>query len=184
MRLDWIYDKARGVTSPDVRAPLDQSAAGLTFQRGTAAVFRRADLEGSGWASAALMKAQDVESVCCVPLVTRTARFGALYVGSASPMRSPDEDVTLLGHTSAQIAIALENARAYEQLPLLNAHLIDEKQYLERELLKEFTEIIGTSAALRSVLKAVKTVAPTDSTVLLLGETGTGKELIARAVHS
>ena len=65
-----------------------------------------------------------------------------------------------------------------------NAQLIDEKQYLERELHHEFAEIIGTSAALRTVLKAVKTVAPADSTVLLLGETGTGKELIAHAIHN
>ena len=62
--------------------------------------------------------------------------------------------------------------------------MIDEKQYLERELHNEFAEIIGTSAALRRVLKSVKTVAPTDSTVLLLGETGTGKELIAHAIHN
>ena len=62
--------------------------------------------------------------------------------------------------------------------------MIDEKQYLERELHNEFAEIIGTSVALRRVLKSVKTVAPADSTVLLLGETGTGKELIAHAIHN
>ena len=183
LRLDWMYDKARGFTSSDTVLALDESVAGLTFQRGAAGVFRRADLEGRGWAGAALMKAHNVESVCCVPLVTRNGTVGALYVGSPSPDAFSEEEVTLLGHTSAQVAIALENARAYEQLTVLNAHLIDEKQYLERELLKEFTEIIGTSAALRRVLKTVKTVAPTDSTVLLLGETGTGKELIARAIH-
>ena len=116
--------------------------------------------------------------VCCVPLVSRNGTFGALYVGSASPEAFSEQDVTLLGHASAQIAIALENARAYEQLAVLNAHLIDEKEYLERELLKEFTGIIGTSAALRKVLKKVKSVAATDA-VVLRGETGTGKELIA-----
>ena len=183
LRLDWIYDKARGFTRSDTVVALDESAAGLTLQRGAAGVFRRADLEGSGWAGAPLMKAQNVESLCCVPLVTRKGRYGVLFIGSASPDAFSEEDVTLLGQTSAQVAIALENARAYEQLTALNSHLIDEKQYLERELLKEFAEIIGTSAALRKVLKAVKTVASTDSTVLLLGETGTGKELIARAVH-
>jgi len=65
----------------------------------------------------------------------------------------------------------------------LNAQLVDEKQYLEQELHQEFADMVGKSPALRSVLKAVKTVAPTDTTVLLLGETGTGKELIARAIH-
>ena len=93
-------------------------------------------------------------------------------------------DVTLLGHTSTQIALALENARAYEEVTDRNARLIDEKQYLERELHNEFAEIIGTSVALRRVLKAVKTVAATDSTVLILGETGTGKELVAHAIHN
>ncbi len=85
LRLDWIYDKASGFTSADIVLALDQSVAGVTFQRGAAGVFRRADLEGKGWPSAALMKAQNVESVCCVPLVTRNGTFGALYVGSASP---------------------------------------------------------------------------------------------------
>jgi formate hydrogenlyase transcriptional activator len=118
-----------------------------------------------------------------VPLVTRNGPLGALYVGSARPDAFSASDVTLLGHTSAQIAIALENACAYEEVTGRNARLIDEKQYFERELHHEFAEIIGTSTAVRSVLKAVETVAPADSTALLLGETGTGKELIAHAIH-
>ena len=130
------------------------------------------------------MKEHGIESVCCVPLVTRNGPLGALYVGSARPDAFSPDDVTLLGQTSAQIAIALENARAYEEVTDRNAQLIEEKQYFERELHTEFAEIIGTSAALRRVLKSVKTVAPADSTVLLLGETGTGKELIAHAIHN
>jgi formate hydrogenlyase transcriptional activator len=124
-----------------------------------------------------------VESACCVPLVTRTGKLGTLYVGSKKPDLFTDDDVRLLGHTSAQIAIAIENARTYEAVVRLNDHLIDEKQYLELELGHEFSEIVGNSMALRRILEAVKTVATTDSTVLLLGETGTGKELIARAIH-
>ena len=119
-----------------------------------------------------------------MPLVTRNGKLGTLNVGSAEPAAFSSDDVTLLGQTSAQIAIAVENARAYQEIAQLNAQLIDEKQYLEGELHHEFAEIVGRSPALRRVLKAVKTVAPTDSTVLLLGETGTGKELIARAIHT
>ena len=130
-----------------------------------------------------MMKAAGLQSVCCIPLVTRNGKFGTLNVGSADADAFSEEDVTLLGQTSAQIAIAVENARAYQEVTRLNAQLADEKQYLERELHQEFAEIVGKSPALRSVLKAVKTVAPTDTTVLLLGETGTGKELIARAIH-
>jgi formate hydrogenlyase transcriptional activator len=184
VRLDFVYNKARGFVRPDITFPLDRSIAGLTIERGAAAVFLRPELEERGWEGAPLMKEYGLESVCCVPLVTRNGPLGALYVGSARPDAFSQDDVTLLGQTSAQIAIALENTRAYEEVADRNAQLIDEMQYLERELHKEFTKIIGTSAALRKVLKSVETVAPTDSTVLLLGETGTGKELIAHAIHN
>ena len=184
VRLDFVYNKARGFSRPDITFPLDRSIAGLTIERGAAGVFLRPELEDRGWDGAPLMKEYGIESVCCVPLVTRNGPLGALYVGSARPDAFSEDDVTLLGQTSAQIAIALENARAYEEVTDRNAQLIDEKQYLERELHNEFAEIIGTSVALRRVLKSVKTVAPADSTVLLLGETGTGKELIAHAIHN
>ncbi len=184
VRLDFVYNKTGGFSRPDLMFPLDRSMAGLTIERGAAGVFLRPELEDRGWEGASLMKEHGIESVCCVPLVTRNGPLGALYVGSARPDAFSEKDVTLLGHTSAQIAIALENARAYEEVTDRNAQLIDEKQYLERELNNEFAEIIGTSVALRRVLKSVKTVAAADSTVLLLGETGTGKELIAHAIHN
>jgi transcriptional regulator with GAF, ATPase, and Fis domain len=130
------------------------------------------------------MKGYGLESVCCVPLVTGNGKVGALYVGRATTVAFSDEDIALLGQTSAQIAIAAENARAYEELTKVNARLTDEKQYLERELDQQFADIVGKSRALRKTLTAVKTVAPTDSSVLILGETGTGKELIARAIHN
>jgi formate hydrogenlyase transcriptional activator len=183
VRLDFVYSKARGFSRPDVTFPLDQSIAGVVLERGTASVVGRRELENRGWDAALLMKEHGIESVCCVPLATRHGPLGVLYVGSGAPDAFSEADVTLLGQTSAQIAIALENARAYEEVTEHNAQLADEKQYLERELHNEFAEIIGTSTALRRVLKSVKTVAPTDSTVLLLGETGTGKELIAHAIH-
>jgi formate hydrogenlyase transcriptional activator len=147
-------------------------------------VFSRSELETLGLDSAPLMKAAGLGTVCCVPLMTRTGKLGTLNVGNSRPDAFSKDDITLLGHTSTQIAIALDNARAYDQMAHVNAQLTDEKDYLERELRQEFREIVGTSRTLRKVLNAVKTVATTDSTVLLLGETGTGKELIARAVHS
>jgi formate hydrogenlyase transcriptional activator len=183
LRLDLIYDKARGYQSSGALISTDKSAAGVTFQRGIAGVFRRSEMETLGWEGASVMKASGIESMCCVPLTTADAKLGTLFVGSKKSDAFSDGDVVLLGHTSAQIAIAIANARAYERITTLNAKLADEKEYLERDLRQEFSEIVGTSQALTKVLSAVKTVAPTDSTVLLLGETGTGKELIARGIH-
>ncbi len=183
-----IHDKEAGFTQrtrkSDPGLSLDRSAAGVTFQRGVPAVFRRSELDALGWHGTSLMRATGVESICCVPLVTSNGKLGTLLVGSAKPDEFSESDVTLLGHSSAQIAIAIENARAYQRVVKLNAQLIDEKQYLEGELQNEFADIVAISPALRRILKAVETVAPTDTTVLILGETGTGKELIARSIHN
>ena len=184
LRFQWAYDDQRGLVESDAAIALERSAAGIAFERGTACVFSRSELETLGLDSAPLMKAAGLETICCVPLMTRTGKLGTLNVGNSRPDAFSKDDITLLGHTSTQIAIALDNARAYDQMAHVNAQLTDEKDYLERELRQEFREIVGTSRTLRKVLNAVKTVATTDSTVLLLGETGTGKELIARAVHS
>ena len=95
------------------------------------------------------------------------------------------EDAELLTQVGKQIAIAVENALAFREIESLKNKLADEKVYLEEEMQTEynFEQIIGQSSGLKQVLKKVETVAPTDSTVLILGETGTGKELIARAIH-
>src|SRR5205085_11739101 len=94
-------------------------------------------------------------------------------------------DLQFFTQAAGQVAIALENALAYKRIEELNARLAEEKVYLEDEIRTEnrFEEIIGQSRALKTILKQVETVAPTDSTVLIYGETGTGKELIARAIH-
>src|SRR5688572_25721683 len=183
LRLDWVKDVRHGLTKCDITLSPDRSVAGIAFQRGTAGVFRQADVEALGPDAVPMFKAAELESACCVPLVTRSGKLGVLNICSTRRDAFTDADVTLLERTSAQIGIAVENARAYQEVTHLNARLADEKQYLEQELHQGFDEIVGTSPALRRVLKAVKTVAPTDSTVLLLGETGTGKELIASAVH-
>ncbi len=183
LRFQWTYEEQDGLVKSEAAIPLERSAAGVAFQRGTASVFTRATLERLELDSGPLMKAAGLESACCIPLITRNGKLGTLNLGSIRPDAFSEADVALLDLTSKQIAIAVENARTYEAMTRTNAQLTDEKQYLERELQHEFSEIIGTSHALRRVLKAVKIVGPTDSTVLLLGETGTGKELIARAIH-
>jgi formate hydrogenlyase transcriptional activator len=185
LRADVIYDKVNGVRPADAPLSLDRSAAGVTFRRGVAAVFLRSEIEALGWEGASVMKASGIESMCCVPLVTRKGKLGTLLVGSAQPDAFSETGVMLLGQASAQVAIAIDNARAYERLASLNAELNVEKQYLELELEQEFKEmVVGGSPTFGRVLKAIRTVAPTDSTVLLVGETGTGKELVARAIHN
>jgi len=129
--------------------------------------------------------ARGIRSGCTVPLIAHDRALGALSVVSGREHAFTEEDAVLLGQCSSQIAIAVENALAYREITALKDRLAQEKLYLEDEIRAEthFDEIIGQSSTLREVLRLVETVATTDSTVLLLGETGTGKELIARAVH-
>ncbi len=126
-----------------------------------------------------------VKSGCWIPLIGREGPLGTLNLFSCRPTVFVDEDLENLAQLASQVAVALDNALAFQRMADLNARLEKEKLYLEDELRidKKFDEIVGSSKALRRVLKQIETVAPTDSTVLILGETGTGKESLARAVH-
>lgn len=127
-----------------------------------------------------------VKSACSAPIISRDRALGVLTVASLSNDAFTEEDAELLAQVARQVAIAVENALAFRQIDALKDKLAEEKLYLEEEIQTEynFEEIIGNSATLRQVLKEVETVAETDSTVLIYGETGTGKELIARAIHN
>jgi formate hydrogenlyase transcriptional activator len=129
--------------------------------------------------------AEDIKALCLIPLVNRGRVLGILGTSRTTETPFTSEDVDFLSRTSGQIAIAIENALAYREISELKDKLAQEKLYLEEEIRadSDFERIIGKSAALKRVLQLVETVAPSDSTVLLLGETGTGKELIARAIH-
>jgi formate hydrogenlyase transcriptional activator len=126
-----------------------------------------------------------MHSICDLPLTTARHRLGALAFLSKQAAAYDGADVDFLQLVANQVAVAVENALAFECIEKLKEKLTQEKVYLEEEIRTEhnFDEIVGESAALRRVLKEVETVAPTDSTVLIRGETGTGKELIARALH-
>ena len=128
---------------------------------------------------------EGMRAFCSIPLLSHDRALGALDLGRRREDAFGADEVELLSEVAKQIAIAVENAQAYRQITELKERLAKEKLYLEEEIRTEhnFEEIVGESAALRRVLKEVETVAPTDSTVLIRGETGTGKELIARALH-
>jgi formate hydrogenlyase transcriptional activator len=125
------------------------------------------------------------KTVCQIPLVNRGRALGVLAIGRTAKHPFDADEIQFLTQVGGQIAIAIENALAYEEITRLKNKLAEEKLYLEEEFRSEmgFERIIGSSPALKHVLQLVETVAPSDSTVLLLGETGTGKELIARAIH-
>jgi formate hydrogenlyase transcriptional activator len=129
--------------------------------------------------------AEGIKAICLIPLVNRGRVLGTLSISRTTETPFVAEDVDFLSRASGQIAIAIENALAYREISELKDKLAQEKLYLEEEFRSEmgFEQIVGNSAALKHVLQEVETVATSDSTVLLLGETGTGKELIARAIH-
>jgi formate hydrogenlyase transcriptional activator len=133
-----------------------------------------------------LHRAEGLKSAVFVPLISRDRVLGTLNVASRQADSFSAADIELLISAGSQIAIAVENALAFQSIAELKDQLAEEKLYLEDEIQTEhnFEEIIGESPALRRALKQVETVAPTDSSVLILGETGTGKELIARAIHN
>jgi formate hydrogenlyase transcriptional activator len=132
------------------------------------------------------VKSSGLKSGCTAPLVFRDRVLGLLMIKSLREHAFSQEDAELMGQVAKQVAIAVENALAYSEIETLKNKLEGEKHYLEEEIRTEynFEEIIGNSAALKRVLQDVETVAETDSTVLIYGETGTGKELIAHAIHN
>ena len=127
-----------------------------------------------------------LKSGCTAPLLFRDRVLGTLAIKSLRENAFSREDAELFGQVAKQVAIAVENAIAYSQIETLKDKLKEEKLYLEEEIRTEynFEEIIGNSPALKRALQDVETVAATDSTVLIFGETGTGKELIAHAIHN
>jgi formate hydrogenlyase transcriptional activator len=179
------YHDARGVLEPHTVLSPEGSPAGITFSSGVATVFRATDPDPPGHGAFRLWPSGS-QSVCCVPLVTRRGKLGTLNVASVDPNAFLPAEVKLLTQISSQLAIAVENALAYQEITGIKNQLAGEKRYLEDEIRLEhdFSDVIGDSPALKRVLQTVETVAPTDATVLLRGETGCGKEMLARAIHN
>jgi formate hydrogenlyase transcriptional activator len=164
---------------------LNQTLSAQAFLEGEAKTLTREDLESHGANIAGRILGAGIRTMRCVPLLASTGTLGTLNVGSKKDRAFSPADEEILNQIAAQLAIALDNARAYREIQALKDRLAQEKLYLEDEIRSElnFEEIIGESAELKRVLAQARTVAPSGSTVLILGETGTGKELIARAIH-
>jgi formate hydrogenlyase transcriptional activator len=183
-QLAMDFPESKGFVKEDWQLPVEGSELGRVFKTGEPHVVRtRADFI-SDW-STPMAHAEALESGCALPLISRDRTVGVLTLGSRVENSISREDVDFLMQAAGQVAIAIENALAYREIAELKDKLAQEKLYLEDEIRGEmdFEGIVGQSSALRHVLNLVETVAPSDSTVLLLGETGTGKELIARAIH-
>ncbi len=170
----------------EITVSRDTSPSGQAIASGQPFLARGSEIDRYQNEIILVLRTAGVQSMCCVPLITHGQAFGTLNVASRRNDAFSPQDVELLQHVAAQVAIAVENTLAFKEIEALKNKLAEEKLYLEEEIRSEFNfeEIIGESPALKRALAQVELAAPAGTTVLLLGETGTGKELFARAIHN
>ena len=192
LRLHVLERLGPTLPSAPVSLPVGEVPAGLVFESQQPFILSNL-AEDKRWPRLQeLARPYGVQSFCWLPLTTARRRLGTLTFSCKQPAAYDAADVGFLRLVANQVAVAVENALAFQEIEAafreieaLKDKLAKENAYLEEEVRTghNFGEIVGDSAALRRVLKQVETVAPTGSTVLIRGETGTGKELIARALH-
>jgi formate hydrogenlyase transcriptional activator len=180
-----VFDGPAGVLAEGATAALTETPAGEAVETRRPITLNSEDLSRFSASVVQRLAAAGLKSICCLPLITRLQVLGTLNVGSTREKAFSETDVDFLSQVAGQAAIAIENATTYQEIEQLKDRLAEEKLYLQDEIRtdRNFGEIIGDSPTFRNVLEQVETVAPTDASVLILGETGTGKELIARALH-
>ena len=178
------FPESKGFIREESLIPIEGSPPGIAFKTGEPYVATIRDV--AQMTADSPPSAEGFRVGCVLPLMSRGRIHGVLNLARREENAFSPGEVRFLMQVASQIAIAVENALAYSQIAELRDKLAQEKLYLEDEIRSEmnFEEIVGTSAVLRRVLKQVETVGPTESTVLIYGETGTGKELIARALHN
>ena len=179
------FPVSKGLLKEGLWVPVEGSPTGRAIMSGKPTLINRADMAQFGSDIARRILGEGLKSAYCLPLISHGRALGTLVVASLREEHFPEKDAELLRHIGNQVAIAVENALAFRRMADRAQTLREEKLYLQDEIRTEynFEEIIGDSTGLRRILDQLQTVAPTDSTILILGETGTGKELIARAIH-
>jgi formate hydrogenlyase transcriptional activator len=178
------FPLSKGFTS-NVLITSENSPSGRALNQRKACIYSKEELQAFKGETAERFLAEGIQSMCCIPLIRPTGALGAFALGSTRRDAFSSSDFALLEQVGAQLAIAIENRRIALEIEALKQRLGEERKYLNGTIHPhgEFSEIIGDSPALRKVLANVVTVASSGATVLILGETGTGKELIARAIH-
>jgi formate hydrogenlyase transcriptional activator len=159
--------------------------AGRSLQKRSSIIFSKNELQGFEAEAAQSLLAEGVQSLCCVPMMRPKGPLGVLLLGSTRKDAFLPDDLQLLNQVAAQLALAIENHRAASEIKALKVRLGEERKVLEAEVQSggDFPEMVGNSHALKEILDQIATVAASEATVLILGETGTGKELVARAIH-
>jgi formate hydrogenlyase transcriptional activator len=177
-------DEMEGARS-ELHIPMEGSPAGAAFRRREPVLLAHIPDPAFAPETVRHLTALGMVSGCWVPLIHRGEAIGAMAVASRSEGAFSARDSEMLAQIATQVAVAVNNVMAFRRMAELRDRLRQEKQYLEAEIDLEhsYEDIVGESAGLRQVLQQIETVAPTDATVLIQGETGTGKELLARAIH-
>lgn len=186
MRLHLLETSVEVSIKPGLEVPLDQSTIGWVWQNQKSLFLDDLDLETRFPISLELFRQNNIKSCYTFPLTIGGRKLGGMTFGYRDKFGYDAETLEFLQEVVWQVALAVDNTLQFEEIEQLKNKLAHEKLYLEEEIKasNNFAEIIGTSATLKKVLRQVETVAPTDAVVLVQGETGTGKELIARAVHN
>jgi len=178
------FPLSKGVLSAVQISDNNSPAAHALLQR-SPMIFAKQDLQSFEGAIGTNLIAEGLQSLCCIPLLRPKGPLGVFVLGSTRQNAFQSTDLDVVNQVATQLAVTVENHRAALEIKALKRRLGEEREYLTGDIRSQsaFSEIVGDSPALAHILDQTATVAPSDATVLILGETGTGKELVARAIH-